>query len=121
MEEPNYTKREHDAFRAENKQQHETVMAFLAEIKREATLNNKVVGDLCKVVSDNSGAITVLQAQNEANSKATKIINEISTTWKWTRWVVSTVIGFMLFLISVKSIIYGGVKEGLEAIKDIIL
>ena len=128
MEEPNYSKREHDAFRAENKHQHETVMATLEEIKKAANLNNTVVEKLCRVVSDNSGGITQLwqanaelKVQNEANSKATKLIDEISTTWKWGKIVVTSVITVLLAIIAIKKIITGGVHDGLAALKDIIL
>jgi hypothetical protein len=127
MEEPNYTKREHDAFRAENKQQHETVMAYLQKIENAATLNNKVVADLCDIVSKNSGGITQLwqantelKKQMEANSKATKIIDEIGTTWKIGTIFVKSVIGFILFLIALKTTIYGSIREGLEALKNLI-
>jgi hypothetical protein len=127
MTEAPYTKREQDLFRAENKQQHETVMAYLQKIEQAATLNNKVVENLCDIVSKNSGGITQLwdankelKKQMEANSKATKIIDEIGTTWKWGKIVITSVITVLLAIIAIKKIITGGVHDGLQALKNII-
>jgi predicted secreted protein len=77
--------------------------------------------------SNNSGGIEELWKQNaelkimvEANSKASKIINEITTTWKIGKTVVSFVISFLLLLVAIKSIINGGIKDGLNAIRNLI-
>lgn len=80
-----------------------------------------------KTVSQNSGEITQLweaqeklNTQGEANAKATKLIDEITTTWKVGKAVVSFVIGLLLFIVAIKTIIHGGLKDGLLQLKNLI-
>ncbi len=77
--------------------------------------------------SENSGGIEELRKQNEElkkmiadNADGTKLIREITTSWKVGKAVVGFVITSLLFLVAVKTIITGGVREGLLAIKNLI-
>jgi hypothetical protein len=113
MQEPNYTKREHDAFRAENRLQHETVMNFLEELRGEIKLDKDLTTKLYTVVSDNSGAIAELQ-------KAHKLIKDITTVWTAGKWFVYFIIGTSALIVSIKTILSAGIQEGLAKLKDII-
>ncbi len=130
-DEANYSKREHDAFRAENKRQYESIISTQqaqhdammeaigelkqqnTEIKQTATLNNKVVSDLCRVVSNNSGDITELQT-------AHRLIKDITTVWTAGKWFVYFIIGTSALIVAIKTIITVGIKDGMEALKNLI-
>ena len=78
--------------------------------------------------SNNSGGIEELWKQNaelkqmiDDNSDGTKLLREITTTWKVGKTVVTFVVGFLVFLVAIKTIIHGGLEKGLLAIKDLIL
>lgn len=77
--------------------------------------------------SDNSGGIEQLWQQNAElksmiadNADASKLIKEINTTWKVGKAVVSFVIGILIFIVSLKAIFQGNMKEGLLQIKNLI-
>lgn len=83
--------------------------------------------ELFVTTSNNSGGIEELWKQNAElkkmiadNSDASKIIKELTTTWKVGKAFVQFVIGLLLFTIAIKTIINGGIKEGLLAIKNLI-
>lgn len=87
----------------------------------------KSANKLFVTVSDNSGGIEQLWKKNDElvkmiadNSDASKLIKEINTTWKVGKAVVGFVITCLLLLVAVKTIIKGGIVEGLSAIKNLI-
>lgn len=87
----------------------------------------KSADKLFVTVSNNSGGIEELWKKNDElvkmiddNADATKLIREITTSWKVGKTVVGFVVSGLVFLVAIKTIIYGGVKEGLLAIKDLI-
>ena len=87
----------------------------------------KSVEPLFKTVSDNSGGIKELWKQNKelkemikANEGGNKLIQEITTSWKVGKAVVQFVIGLLLFLVAIKSIIHGSIKDGLAQLKNLI-
>lgn len=127
MAEIPYTKREQDMM---NQGVHDKLDQLLEDIRvsREErhTFENSV-RPLFKAVSDNSGEILKLSKSVEEirtmsldNAKAGKLIDEITTSWKVGKAVVGFVVSGLLIIVAIKSIIQGGVKEGLNAIKNII-
>lgn len=77
--------------------------------------------------SNNSGGIEELWKQNAElktmiadNSDASKMIREINTTWKVGKAFIQFVIGLLLFGVAIKTIIHGGIKDGLLALKNLI-
>lgn len=122
-----YSKREQDLI---NNTIHEKLDRLLEDVKisREERHDfEKSVKPLFKAVSDNSGEILKLSQSvqeirkiSEDNSKAGKLIDEITTSWKVGKAVVGFVVSVLLFFVAIKTIIYGGFKEGLLAIKNLI-
>jgi len=115
-----YTKREQDLM---NDSVHEKLDRLIDDIKLsrdERHAFEASVKPLFKAVSDNSGDISLLKIAFDENKQANKFINEVISTWKLTKIVVSAVISIMLLFIAVKNLISGGVEEGLLKIKHLI-
>lgn len=124
MEEPNYSKREQDLFRAENKDQFERLMAAINSMKTshenklnkiEATqgVDHKTLEMLCVTVSDNSGSITELW-------KAHKLIEDITTVYKSLKWFIYFVIGISSLIVALKIIFSAGWLKTLATLTKII-
>lgn len=92
----------------------------IEEIRLNAKRDAKIVEDLCRVVSRSDGRMNTMEADILANSKANKMFSDMATTWKVGKWAIGTTVSFILFLISVKSIIHGGIKDGLNAINNLL-
>lgn len=119
MADKSYSKREQDIM---NEGIHEKLDRLIEDIKlsrNERHAFEKSVEPLFQAVSDNSGDIKKLQLSVEEARKASAFINDVLTTWKVTRAVVYFVVSMMLFIIAIKSTIHGGVKDGLNAIKNL--
>lgn len=97
MEEQNYTKREHDIFREENKRQYESVMFSLKELKSELKLEFKsiredmksdrdIVGELYEDLKKNAVIIAEFK-------KANDIIKNFSGFSTITRFLFYVIIG----------------------------
>jgi hypothetical protein len=106
----------------------DTILDNVQKSREERQAFEKSVEPLFVTVSDNSGGIEELWKQNVElkkmiadNADGTKLIREITTSWKVGKAVVGFVISCLLFLVAVKTIINGGIKEGLLAIKNLIL
>jgi len=120
MKDVPYTKREQDFFIQEFKEMFTDLKGDIQRDREERKAFEKSVAPIFRAVSDNSGEILLLKKSNDANYKATKIIEEISTTWKWGKIVITFVISTLLAIIAIKKIITGGVHDGLQALKNII-
>lgn len=122
-----YTKREQDMM---NHSMHEKLDQLIEDIRvsrAERHIFESSVKPLFKAVSDNSGEILKLSKSVEEirimsvdNAKAGKLIDEITTSWKVGKAVVGFVISGLLIIVAIRSIIQGGIKEGLLAIKNLI-
>lgn len=121
MDNAPYTKREQDFFIQEFKEMFADLKADIQRDREERNKFQKSVEPIFRAVSDNSGEILVIKKTIEANSKAARLIEEISTTWKWGKIFVSTVVALLLSIIAIKKIITGGVHEGLLRLKDLLL
>ena len=78
-------------------------------------------------VSNDSGRIDQLwqanaeiKRQTEANSKATHLIDEITTTWKVGKIVVGVVVSILVVVVAIKTMIFGKVEESLAILKHFI-
>jgi len=86
----------------------------------ELQQNKKIIDDLCKVVSRSDGRMNTMEADIIINSKANKMIEEITTGWKAGKWIISIVVSVLLFIVAIKNIISGGIVDGLKAIKNLL-
>lgn len=96
------------------------IQKAIEEIKSTAKRDAKIVEDLCRVVSRSDGRMKTMENDIIKSSEASKMFNDMATTWKMGKWVIGGTVSLILFVISVKSIIYGSIKEGLQAIKNLI-
>lgn len=108
-----YTKREIDML---FKGLHDKLDEFIIDTRK-----------LYVTTSENSGGIEELRKQNVElkamiadNADASKLIKEINTTWKVGKAFVQFVIGLLLVIVAVKTIINGGIKEGLLQLRNLI-
>ena len=116
-----YSKREQDEFRRENKEQYENLMALIKEKSEKDDAQAKLIETLCRTVSHDSGQITALWDAHAENKKANALIKDITTVWTAGKWFVYFIIGTSALIVSLKTIIHGGIKEVFSAIKDLII
>ena len=105
MEEANYSKREHDSFRAENKQQHETVMAFLRKLDENSKVDREKVAEICQVVAENSEQISDLIKDGEKYSGSFELVQDVAKFSKVTKWIFYFILGSGALYSTIKVIV----------------
>lgn len=96
------------------------IQKAIEELQATSKRDAKIVEDLCKIVSRSDGRMKTMENDIIANSTANKMFNDMATTWKVGKWVIGSTVSFIVFLLAIKSIIYGGVREGANAIRNLI-
>lgn len=105
MNEQPYSKREHDAFREENKKLFDRVMDMLEKQNHLYEKDSVLIAELCKISSHNSGQITALWKDMERNGKATKLIEDVIKVSNGFKWLFYITVGVSSLIVALKTIL----------------